>query len=102
MSIYSTNILSGGLSVRLQKVKELRYLWMVSSLFNSLSVNISVTIERIVFFIICKYQLGLGWLKGYNALVGFRLFYFPFFLDVGGTIIYYVENLFLCLLVNIS
>ncbi len=31
MSIYS--ILSVGLSVRLQKVKELRYLWMLSSLF---------------------------------------------------------------------
>ncbi len=33
MSIYSTNILSVGLSVRLQKAKELRYLWMLSSLF---------------------------------------------------------------------
>ncbi len=35
MSIYSTNILSVGLSVRLQKPKELRYLWMLSSLFNT-------------------------------------------------------------------
>ena len=33
MSIYSTNIFSVGLSVRLQKEKELRYLWMLSSLF---------------------------------------------------------------------
>ena len=33
MSIYSTNTLSVGLSVRLQKAKELRYLWMLSSLF---------------------------------------------------------------------
>ena len=33
MSIYSTNILSVGLTVRLQKAKELRYLWMLSSLF---------------------------------------------------------------------
>ncbi len=32
-SIYSTIILSVGLSVRLQKAKELRYLWMLSSLF---------------------------------------------------------------------
>ncbi len=32
MSIYSTNILSVGLSVRLQKAKELRYLWMLSTL----------------------------------------------------------------------
>ena len=69
---------------------------------NSLSINISVNIERIEFFIICKYQLGLGWLKGYNALVGFRLFYFPFLLDVGGTIIYYGEKFFFCLSVNIS
>ncbi len=27
--VYSTNILSVGLSVRLQKAKELRYLWML-------------------------------------------------------------------------
>ena len=33
MSIYSTNILSVGLSVWLQKAKELRFLWMFSSLF---------------------------------------------------------------------
>ncbi len=33
MSIYSTNILSVGLSVRLQKAKELLYLWMFSSMF---------------------------------------------------------------------
>ena len=33
MIIYSTNILSVGLSVRLQNAKELRYLWMLSSLF---------------------------------------------------------------------
>ncbi len=35
MNIYSTNILSVSLSVRLQKAKELRYLWMLSSLFLS-------------------------------------------------------------------
>ena len=34
MSIYSSNILSVGMSVRLQKAKELRYLWMLSSLFS--------------------------------------------------------------------
>ena len=33
MKIYSINILSVGLSVRLQNAKELRYLWMLSSLF---------------------------------------------------------------------
>ncbi len=38
MSIYSTNIQSVGLSVRLQKTKELRYLWMLSSLLSILSI----------------------------------------------------------------
>ncbi len=33
MSIYSINILSVGLPVRLQKARELRYLWMLFSLF---------------------------------------------------------------------
>ncbi len=41
MSIYSTNILSVGLSVRLQKAKELRYLWMLSSLFKYIYLNLS-------------------------------------------------------------
>ncbi len=41
LCIYLTNILSVGLSVRLQKAKELRYLWMVSSLFCFINITSS-------------------------------------------------------------
>ncbi len=44
MSIYSTNILSVGLSVRLQKAKELGYLWML--LTKAFSFNFSTNSKK--------------------------------------------------------
>ncbi len=66
ISICSTNILSVSLSVRLQKAKELRYLWMLWSLFISFlsshlfTVNKLQILSMIIFYLKTISTISLG------------------------------------------